>query len=292
MRFLFVAKQKKVVEAFLGTLRCLVERGHSVTLAVQEHDDRRSEQFEAAISSSRFSAMPCPEVRSDEWSDVASLVRRVRDCLHYLHQPLRGAVKLRTRALSRLRADLQFDADAAALADGVLSIPDDHVRRLDRILMLAEQRLPTDPLFDRFLAQHTPDVLLLSPVVHFGPTQVDLIASVNRLGIPAWMLLYSWDNLSTKGALHRWPDRMFVWNERQRCEAESLHGFPPERVAIVGAPRFDEFFSLRPAMNRDEFLIPIGLDPSKLTLLYVCSSRFVSEEELTFVRRWVAAIRA
>ena len=292
MHFLFVAKQKKVVEAFIGTLRCLSERGHIVTLAIQEHDDRQGERLEAAIGSSRFSVVSCPEVRSDEWADVASLVRRLRDCLHYLHTPLRGAVKLRTRALSRLRADLEFDGDAATLADGILTIPTDHVHRLDRILMLAEQRLPTDPLFDHFLAQHTPNVLLLSPVVHFGPTQVDLIASATRLGIPAWMLLYSWDNLSTKGALHRWPDRMFVWNERQRAEAESLHGFPPERVAIVGAPRFDEFFSLQPAMNRDEFLAPLGLDPSKLTLLYVCSSRFVSEEELTFVRRWVAAFRA
>jgi len=100
MRVLLVAKQKKVVEAFLGTLRCLVERGHSVTLAVQEHDNRRSERLEAAISSPRFSVVACPEVRSDEWSDVASLLRRLRDCVHYLHPPLRGAVKLRARVLS------------------------------------------------------------------------------------------------------------------------------------------------------------------------------------------------
>ena len=65
MRFLFVAKQKKVVEAFLETLRCLIERGYSVTLAVQEHDEKRSERLEAAISNSRFSVTPCPEVRSD-----------------------------------------------------------------------------------------------------------------------------------------------------------------------------------------------------------------------------------
>jgi FkbM family methyltransferase len=291
MRFLFVAKQKKVVEAFLDTLRCLVDRGHSVTLAVQELDERRGERFEATIASSRFTVTSCPEVRSDQWADVASLVRRLRDCVHYLRPPLRGAVKLRTRVITRLRQDLRFDADLAELASGLLTIPIDHVRRLDSILTLAEARLPADPLFDAFLEEHAPDVLLVSPVVHFGAAQADLIASARRLRIPVWMLLYSWDNLSTKGALHRWPDRMFVWNEQQRREAESLHDFPPDRVVVVGAPRFDEFFALRPAMTREQFLAPLGLDPSAPTLLYVCSSRFVSESELPFVHRWVSALR-
>ena len=291
MRVLFVAKQKKVVEAFLATLTCLVERGHSVTLAIQEHDDKRNERMEAAINKSRFSVVSCPEVRTDRWADVASVVRRLRDCVHYLQPPLEGAVKLRARVLNRLRTEFQFEADLSRLNDSLLSIPDDHVRRLDNVLTLAEQRLPTDPLFDHFLERHAPDVLLLSPVVHFGPAQVDLIASAHRLGIPAWMLLYSWDNLSTKGALHRWPDRMFVWNEQQRREAQTLHAFPPERVSVVGAPRFDEFFALQPVLTREQFLEPLGLDPAKLTLLYVCSSRFVSESELTFVRRWVAALR-
>jgi hypothetical protein len=45
------------------------------------------------------------------------------------------------------------------------------------------------------------------------------------------MLLFSWDNLSTKGTLHVAPDLMFVWNERQRREAAELHDYPPERVA-------------------------------------------------------------
>ena len=291
MRFLFVAKQKKVVEAFLPMLGCVVERGHSVTLAVQEHDDKRSRQFEEAVNSARFSVVPAPEVRTDQWGDVASVIRRLRDCVHYLQPPLHGAVKLRTRVLSRLRTDFQFETDLGTLSHGLLTIPEDHVRRLEHVLTLAEQRLPTDPLFDQFLKQHAPDVLLLSPVVHFGPAQVDLVASARRMGIPAWMLLYSWDNLSTKGALHRWPDRMFVWNEQQRREAELLHGFPPERVVVTGAPRFDEFFALRPAMTRREFLEPLGLYAEQPTLLYVCSSRFVSEGELTFVRRWVATLR-
>ena len=291
MRFLLVVKQRRNAEALLATLRCLVDRGHSVALAIQDRDDKRDERFTVSTAEAGVTLVRCPDVRIDDWAGEASLLRRLRDCVHYLRPPLRGAEKLRGRMIDRLRQDLQFDADTTAVARGLLAFPADQARRLETILMLAERSLPGDPLFDEFIAAQKPDVVMLSPLVHFGPTQSDLVASARRLGLPVWMLLHSWDNLSTKGALHRWPDRMFVWNEHQRREAETLHGFPTERVIVVGAPRFDAFFALETLMTRAEFHEPLGLDPSKPTLLYVCSSRFVSESELPFVRRWVAALR-
>lgn len=291
MRFLLVVKQKRNIDAFLGTLQCLVDRGHTVTLAVQERDEKTEARVNLSVNHPAFRVATCPAVRTDEWSELASLVRRLRDCVHYLKPAMRSATKLRARIIHRLRQDLQFDASTDAMAHALLNIPADQVERLDQVFALAEQSLPTDPLFDEFLRCEKPDVLLVSPLVHFGPAQADLVSSARRMGIPAWMLLYSWDNLSTKGTVHRWPDRMFVWNQQQREEAEALHGFPPERVAVVGAPRFDTFFSLQPAMSRQQFHEPLGLDPARPTLLYVCSSRFVSEGELVFIRRWLAELR-
>jgi FkbM family methyltransferase len=291
MRFLLVVKQKRNVDAFLGTLQCLVDRGHTVTLAIQERDEKTEARVNLSINHPAFRVTTCPAIRADEWADIASLVRRLRDCVHYLKPTMRSATKLRARIIHRLRQDLHFDASTDTLARALLEIPADQVHRLDRVLALAERSLPTDPLFDEFLRCEKPDVLLVSPLVHFGPAQSDVVASASRLGIPAWMLLYSWDNLSTKGTLHRWPDRMFVWNEQQRNEAEALHGFDPERITIVGAPRFDTFFSLRAAMGRQQFHGPLGLDPTRPTLLYVCSSRFVSKGELPFIRRWLGELR-
>jgi FkbM family methyltransferase len=131
----------------------------------------------------------------------------------------------------------------------------------------------------------------VTPGVHFGSAQADFIKSARAAGIPAWMLLFSWDNLSTKGALHVPPDMMFVWNERQRAEAASLHGYPPERVVAAGAPRFDEFFALEPVLSRSRFLSPLGLASDAPTLLYLCSSRFVAKHELSFIRRWLNSVR-
>jgi FkbM family methyltransferase len=291
MRFLVVVKQKKNVDTFLDTIRALIGRGHAVTLAVQERHDTRVEQLAADLVSPGFSLVPGPMVRTDEWAETAPLLRSLGDCLHYRQPPLQGAQKLQARTIDKLREELRLRVDGRDAADVLREVPLQQIERLRAILGLAEQHLPTDPLYDAFLREQQPDVLLLSPVVHFGSAQADLVASARRLRIPVGMLLFSWDNLSTKGRLHRSPDWMFVWNERQRVEAGQLHGFPEDRVVVVGAPRFDSFFALRRQMSAEEFLAPLGLDPPAPTLLYVCSSPFVSAEELPFVRRWLAALR-
>ena len=292
MKFLIVVKQKKNVDTFLDTIRALIARGHTVTLSVQERLDAKVEQLVAGLTPPAFLLKPGPAVRTDDWAETAPLLRSLSDCLHYQQPRLHGAQKLQARTIDKLREELRLQVDDRSAAGVLRQVPQQQVERLRAILDLAEQHLPTDPLYDSFLHEEQPDVLLLSPVVHFGSAQADLVASAKRLGIPVGMLLFSWDNLSTKGRLHRLPDRMFVWNERQRIEAVELHGFPEDRVVVVGAPRFDSFFSLHRQMSDHEFLSPLGLDPSAPTLLYVCSSPFVSAGELAFVHEWLRALRA
>lgn len=292
MKFLFVAKQEKNAAAYLETLHCLIGRGHEVTVAVQERDDQRDSGLAQQVQSDRFRVVPCPSARLDEWASVAALVRRLRDCVQYLNPPFVGSAALQARIFHKLRQELGVDLEGEVLAAGLRRVSDGQLDRFEAILRLAEASIPTSALFDEFLTSQQPDVLLLSPLVHFGSAQADVAASGRRLGIPVWMLLYSWDNLSTKGCVHVQPDLMFVWNEQQRREAEQLHGFSPSRVVVVGAPRFDGFFRLCPALTREQFHEPLGLDPSKPTLLYLCSSRLIAPRELDFVRRWLAALRA
>jgi len=83
-----------------------------------------------------------------------------------------------------------------------------------------------------------------------------------------------------------------VWNERQRREAVELHDFSAARVVVAGAPRFDEFFALEPRVSREGFFAPLGLEPARPTLLYLCSSRFIAARELEYLGTWLAALRA
>ena len=291
MKILLVVKQKKNVDTFIGTIRALLARGHAVTLAVQEHGDARDQEYRDEVPSPDFMVARGPAQRTDAWAHVAPLVRSLRDVVHYQQPPLRGALKLQERTIRKLREDLRVAGDHVTIAEGLRAIPAAQIDRLETVFDLAEQRLPSDQLHEQFLRTHAPDALLLSPLVHFGSAQADFVASARALGIPVGMLLHSWDNLSTKGCMHQRPDWMFVWNEQQRREAFELHGFPENRVNVVGAPRFDGFFELRPRLSREEFHEPIGLDPHEPTLLYVCSSQLISSSERTFVEKWLSSIR-
>ncbi|MBI4888574.1 MAG: FkbM family methyltransferase, partial [Acidobacteria bacterium] len=292
MRILIVLRQNKNLEAFLGVIRSLLDRGHHVTTAIQEWDGERDERVAAVLQSDRFTNVPCPPARLDGGASAATLVRSLRDCVHYLRPELREAAKLQARTVEKLRQKMALPVRPAAVSAFLRRLTPAQVEEWETVLAMAERSVPPDPILEEFIASARPDVVLVSPLVHFGSAQADVIATAGRLGIPTGMLLYSWDNLSTKGCLHRVPDRMFVWNAQQRDEARTIHGYPAERVAVVGAPRFDEFFALQPMLSREVFHAGLGLDPSRPTLLYLCSSRFVTKEELPFVRRWIAGVRS
>jgi hypothetical protein len=89
------------------------------------------------------------------------------------------------------------------------------------------------------------------------------------LRIPIGHCVASWDNLTNKGLIKALPDRVFVWNEAQKVEAQALHGVPEERVIVTGAQIFDHWFEMKPTRNRSEFCATTGLDPSKPIILLI-----------------------
>ena len=287
MKFLIVAKQKKNVDTFEGVIAALLERGQTVTLAIQQRDPERDARLAERLRHERFELVACPDQRTDAWRSAAPLVRSARDWAQYTRPAYRSASKLHRRAVERL-----FREMGAAASGEAPSLSEAAGQRLREALAHLERAIPADARHDEFLARHAPDVVIVTPGLHFGTAQADVMKAARVRGVPLWMLLFSWDNLSTKGALPVPPDLMFVWNDRQRQEAVELHDFPADRVVVAGAPRFDEFFALTPLVSRDSFFAPLGLDPARPALLYLCSSRFIAARELAFIRTWLAALRA
>ena len=181
MKFLFVAKQQRNAAAYFDTLQGLVQRGHQVTVAVQERDEARDRQLADRIESERFTVVPCPAARIDEWGAVAPVVRRLRDCLHFLRPPLADSAALQTRVFDKLRQELGLDVPTAALVEALGAIPPSQIGRLEAVLRLAERSIPTSDLLDEFVASERPDVMLISPLVHFGSAQADMAASKWRV---------------------------------------------------------------------------------------------------------------
>jgi hypothetical protein len=290
MKILIVMRHSGYVRNFESTLRLLCDRGHTVLLGFQvggthwllDPDDVTSEIAERYP---RFARDVIP-VRDDAWGHVARDMRLAMDYLRYLAPEYRDAPKLRERAARGVPAALVERATrgpwSSAAGRGLMSRGFRHLLRA----------IPTDAYIDAFLEANRPDVLAVTPLIEPGAPQAEYVRSARALGIPTALCVASWDNLTNKGLIHGHVDLVTVWNEAMRQEAIELHGISPDRVVVTGAQPFDHWFDWQPSRTRQQFCEQVGLPAQKPYFLYLCSSRFIAPEEVSFVRRWLEQLRA
>ena len=305
MKILFHATLSTMLRHFDGVLRELADRGHTVRIATP--DDRRNVAAPAVLTGhERISFVSAPGRRGDEWAAPIHEMRSLRDYLRYLDGRYNTSPKLRARAIKKLVRTVTHDERSHLIARCPKCddrLVDDEVGRLllglgkpglanlGRLLELMESTIPSDRTIESFLRAESPDVVLVTPLINLGSLQADYVKSAQALGIPVGFPVFSWDNLSNKGLVHVLPDRVFVWNDRQRIEAVKMHGVPKDRIVITGAPRFDPFFTMTPQVSREEFSQSHGLDAGQPLVTYLCSSSFVAGHETDFVRRWIDEVR-
>ncbi|MEQ1731964.1 MAG: hypothetical protein ABL982_26625, partial [Vicinamibacterales bacterium] len=156
-----------------------------------------------------------------------------------------------------------------------------------------ERAVPDDDHIRRYLEAQRPDLLLITPLIDLGSSQIDYLRAARDSGVPSALCVWSWDHLSSKALIRECPDRVFVWNETQKQEAVTLHDVDPERIVVTGAQCFDQWFDRQPSRSRETFCREVGLNPARQTLLYVCSALFAgSPVEAHFVLSWIRAVRA
>jgi hypothetical protein len=290
MRLLFVLNRMAHVRHFDRAVKILADRGHEIALASQ---DDELDLPGLLAKHPRITSIAAARNRGDDWTDAATLLRRTRDYIRYLHPRYASARLLRHRAFEKMVGSVSDRAETLGTewSELLLRMPKPEQKRIDALLAKLETAIPCDPDIEAFVAAQRPDAIVLSPMVGVGFTQADFVKSARALGIPSGLLVFSWDNLSNKGLIHEMPDRMFVWNDIQVREAVKLHKCPADRVVITGAPRFDEFFEMKPTTTRQEFCQLSGLDPNRPIVTYLCSSKFVAASEQTFVSRWISELR-
>jgi hypothetical protein len=116
------------------------------------------------------------------------------------------------------------------------------------------------------LDRHRPDLIVTTDL--FG-SEAQFVREAHRRGIRSVCLVKSWDNLTSKGRIRVHPDFIVVWSDLQRQEAQTLHFFPTERIAVSGAPNFDIFKAgAYPWLPRAEFMRSIGADPDSRLVVY------------------------
>jgi hypothetical protein len=295
MKILFVMRHPAAVRSLGSVLRLLDERGHEVHLAfrrIKTSDSHRELQRLADESQGlTFGGVPSRGGRNVPtlaagWSLLAEQLRHDVDFLRYLDPIYADSFGLRERAEVKARPSVRALAGVAKLG-GVRGV---HLLR--RALDALESCIPPPPRVEQFVADRRPDVVLVTHLAEFGSEQTDFVRAARRLGLHTGYPVFSWDNLTNKGLIHDPPELVLVWNELQAEEAVELQDVPRNQVAVTGSPSYDHWFDWHPSRSREELLHDVGLPADGPMILYVCSSAFIARNEVAFVQRWVAALRA
>ena len=285
LKILFLVHNLGKTRHFEGVIEELLRRGHSLVVTAAHKRNKPLKLTGPFRENPRIDVVSNPLRRLDAWEPFVRPLRQARDYLRFFDPAYAHAGKLaaRARAYSPPGWADRF-AEGGSLRQWWPAAR--------RSLEVAETLVPSERFYELFLRSHQPDVVLVTPLIDFGSYQTDYVKSAHGIGLPVGFLPFSWDNLTNRGLIRIAPDRVLVWNEQQKRETVTFHGVPADRVVVTGAPRFDEFFAMRPSTSREAFCTQAGLDPARPMLLYLCSSNFVAPNEVSFVRRWICAVRS
>jgi hypothetical protein len=287
LKILFVMEHPGV-GSLMPALRLLYERGHRLTLgyeALKSVESHRELQ-DLADDCPGIEFLQLPAMGNSGSVALASWLRRSIDYLRYLEPRYPAETRLRTRAARKAPRAMRNVARAVRLLGppGVIG--------LKRVLQLLEVCLAPPRHIQEFLAEQSPDVLLLAHLLPIGTTHADYLRAAKRVGIRTVFPVRGWDNLTNKGLLRDAPDQVLVWNDLQAKEAQELHRTPEANIRLTGAPLCDPWFGREPSRSREDFCRDVGLRADRPIVLYVCSSGFVARNEVDFVRSWIERLRA
>jgi hypothetical protein len=290
VRLLFFARHWSYLRNFESALVELAERGHVVHVAVDREESLGGRQMVARLVErypEQLSMGNAPGRGVDGWSELARKIRLGLDYLRFLEPEYAKTPHLGDRARERAPAGI------VRLMNGPMGLTPARRRLVGAILRGLERGLPIDAALKAFIAERSPDAVLITPLIDIGSPQLDHFAAARSLGLRTILPVGSWDHLSSKALLRTWPDGVVVWNDVQKREAVELHGVPADRVAVTGAQSYDHWWGRSPSRSREAFGARVGLRGDRPFVLYVCSSLFRgTADEPEFVRDWIEAVRA
>jgi hypothetical protein len=291
MRILFVMRHAMYLRNYESAVRLIAARGHDLHLGFTERTPKRFDDAQRHLLDRlldefphvTFGPMPS---REDFRAPDLHYFRQVRSLLRYYEPLYAQASKLRGRFEKYLPWTSRLLKSAGVARSATLR------SLLSRLLSSFDRAVPSDLKIEQAIAEHRPDLLLITPLVQWDAADFDYLRSARKLGVRSVFCVTSWDNLTNKGLVHIQPDFTILWNEAQKQEAVELHHLPPERIAVTGAQIFDQWFDRSASTDRATFCRRIGFDPNRPIVLYLCSSPFIAEKEVGFVDEWLGRMRS
>ncbi len=135
-------------------------------------------------------------------------------------------------------------------------------RTLKSLWLSFERTVLPGTEFDSILERVNPDLVLTTDYASHS-VEIRLMRAARRRKCPTVSIVYSWDNLSSKGIMGEIPTKLIVWNEIMAGEAMEFHQYPREDVLVTGAAQFDIYFQKHLLCSREEACKRWGLDPKR-----------------------------
>lgn len=105
------------------------------------------------------------------------------------------------------------------------------------------RRVPMNLDLEQLVQRVRPDLVLM-PCSAYDPIGNDLARLGRKHGFKTMFLVDNWDNLSSKSIFWVAPDYLGVWGEQSRRHAREIHGIEPQRVSLLGTPRFESYYKV------------------------------------------------
>jgi hypothetical protein len=300
MRIVFIMRNVGYLRNFEWVIRRLAERGHSIRLLF-DHEKRADDRMQE--SSDKVAQAHLDVLVQDHpkighrllngvytkprtlQSIAARRLRLIQDYLRYLDPEFANAHKLRERAALFLRPRTRRIVDVVGRWRWSKALAVRFLSTLDSLIP------PRDDVVDLIKRKVKADLLMVTPLFGHGSAQVDYFKACTTLGVRSCLPVASWDNLTSKGVVQCQPDRILVWNAAQKKEAVKLQRMPKNKVVVTGAHCYEHWFTWEPSTEKEAFLERVGLDRSRDYVLFLGSSRFIAEDEVPVVIRWMKALR-
>ncbi|MDX9702296.1 MAG: hypothetical protein RBU23_04525 [Candidatus Auribacterota bacterium] len=288
MKILFFMLHPGYMRYYHTTVSELARRGHTIHLsfdipakqAKDKLDEKVSAEFPGRIIVTQTPKFVC------KWFNLSRAVSWAIDYLRYLTPVFKNAFRLRKRVEVKMHP---LFTKMFTQTPVFSSLP--AVTAAIKIFIVFYNHIPVPSMLKKYIEKIDPDIVLVTPLVTQGSFQGDYVKASRLLGIPVAYCVASWDNLTSKGLIKGKPDKVILWNETQKNEAQTMHGINPSSIKCTGAQNFDAWFHRKPSTSRENFCRNAGLDPDKPFFLYLCSSNFMAPNETKFVTGWIEAIR-
>ncbi|MDJ0837215.1 MAG: hypothetical protein QNK37_11910 [Acidobacteriota bacterium] len=142
--------------------------------------------------------------------------------------------------------------------------------------------------WDQLLARTQPD-LVVAGTPGFNPNDIHLLRAARRLKIPTVTVMLSWDNLTSKGYMGAYPDRLLVWSPLMAEEARHYHDYTGP-IHEVGAAQFDIYAEVDKQRAAATFRREHGMDEDTRLLVWGTINQAIYPDQLDDLKGFIEAM--